>query len=115
MKLGNTLGAVMTAALIFSCARGHEPRPVKHASDEMRQMMADLTDDLHRCYEQHKVGGYIQARITIDDDGAIAAVDFDDKFAGTPTGRCVREVLMSKARFGPDDGPTIISYPLLLR
>ncbi len=110
-----TVGLLITASLFFMCAPTAPPRSVKHESDSIRQGMAAIADELHECYERFQVGGHVQARMTIEADGQVSSVELDDTFAGTPTGKCVREVLLTKARFKPEQRSTIIRYPVLLR
>ena len=105
----------LVCCLHVACASHQQPKGTKEATSAIRDGVARLSDALHDCHERHKVGGYVQAKMTIQHSGRVSAVELDDRFAGTPAGECVRQVLLDQARFDVDHGPIIIRYPLLLR
>jgi hypothetical protein len=101
--------------LLLGCASHQQPKGTRETAPGVKEGVARLSDALHECYERHKVGGYVQAQMTIESNGSVSAVELDQKFAGTPTGGCVREVLLKQGRFDVDHGPIIVRYPLLLK
>jgi len=113
----NNLAALTCCAAILgaSCAGHQQPRGTKETTPAVREGVARLSEPLHECHEQHGVGGYVQAQLTIERDGHVSAVEIEGKHAGTPTADCVRKVLLTRGRFDVDHGPIIIRYPLLLR
>jgi len=98
-----------------ACGPAHKPVPAKLGLPEIRDGMEQLRGAVHDCYERYKVPGHVQATVQIEADGSVSAVRLGEKFAGTPSGECVRKVVLG-ARFAPfKEGPITIEYPLLLR
>jgi hypothetical protein len=65
------------------------------------------------CYQQYRVPGIAMVNVTIGRDGDVTRAITSGRFAGTPTGACVEEAVLS-ARFPPSDGLTT-PYPFQLR
>lgn len=106
---------IVPLALGLACAGSRQPVGTKQTPSAVREGVAQLSDPLHACYEQHGKGGYVQAKLTIEQDGHVSAVELDEKWTGTPAGNCVRQVVLTQGRFAVDHGPIIIRYPLLLK
>jgi hypothetical protein len=103
------------ASFLFGCGPKHKPVPAKLGIPEIRDGFEQLREQVHECYEKHKVPGHAQVSVSIEADGRVSSVELGQKFAGTPSGECVRQVVLG-TRFPPfKEGPIVIQYPLLLR
>ena len=118
MAKSDRQGIELLLAVAFccaACAPKHKPVAAKLPYPEIQQGMERLREPVHRCYERYKVEGHAQVTLRIEPDGRVSKARLGGKFAGTPSGECVRELVLG-ARFTPFKGePVVIQYPLLLR
>jgi hypothetical protein len=106
---------LFVGGLLCGCGPKHKPVPAKLGIPEVRDGFEQLREPVHECYEKHKVSGHAQVSVRIESDGSVSSVELGEKFAGTPSGECVRQVVMG-AKFPTfKEGPIVIQYPLLLR
>jgi hypothetical protein len=68
---------------------------------------------VHACYEEYRVPGTAMADIVIAKSGRVSKAVVTGKFAGTPTGDCVEQAVMT-ATFPPSDG-FLTPFPYQLR
>jgi predicted Zn finger-like uncharacterized protein len=93
-------------------ARGGEKLPPL-GREEIVKGMNGVLPKARDCFQQFKVPGVANAKITVDQRGRVTAVGVSGKFAGTPSGNCVEGAIKS-ARFAPSAGLTF-DYPVPLR
>jgi predicted small lipoprotein YifL len=82
---------------------------------DIQSGMRVIKGRLAACYDEFKVPGMVTIRIVIDPSGRVADATVTNRFAGTPTGDCIAEVVR-RATFGPFRGSALtITYPVVLR
>jgi hypothetical protein len=101
--------------VLVGCAPKHKPVPAKLGIPEIRDGMEQLREPVHECYEEHQVPGHAQVTVRIEADGSVSSVKLGEKFSGTPSGECVRKVVLGHRFPKFKQGPIVIQYPLLLR
>jgi predicted Zn finger-like uncharacterized protein len=82
--------------------------------DDIVKGMNGVVPRAKECYKQFKVPGQADVTVKVAKTGKVSDVQVKGKFAGTPTGSCVADAVRS-AKFAPNDGTTIPSYPIFLR
>lgn len=106
---------VLATCLATGCGPKHKPVAAKLGIPEIRDGMEQLREPVHECFEQYGVPGHAQVTVRIEADGSVSSVELRDKFAGTPSGECVRKVVLGATFPRFKHGPIVIQYPLLLR
>ncbi len=111
------LRALALLLLLLACACGprHKPVAAKLGIPDVRDGMEALREPVHACFEQYGVPGYAQVTLRIEADGSVSSVTLGGKFRGTPSGACVRKIVLGASFRAFKEGPIVIQYPLLLR
>jgi hypothetical protein len=107
--------ALLILLLPCACGPRHKPVAAKLGIPDLRDGMEALREPVHDCYEQYKVEGHAQVTLRIEADGSVSSVTLGEKFRGTPSGACVRKVVLGAHFRAFKQGPIEIQYPLLLR
>jgi hypothetical protein len=82
---------------------------------EIQNGMRAVKARVAACYEQFKVPGTVQVKVTISNTGVVTASDATGKFGNTDTGACVAKAV-SMATFPEFSGPSMsLTYPFLLQ
>jgi hypothetical protein len=96
-----------------------EPEPLlRSAHNPLRRVavvsgMNAVKPEISRCYQAYGVPGMALVNVAIAPDGLVSSARVTGRFAGTPTGTCVEQAVLT-ARFPPSDG-LATPYPFQLR
>ena len=93
---------------------GGSSLPAQLSRSQIQSGMAGTKSKCAACYEQYRVPGVVNVKITIGPNGRMSSSSVSGKFAGTPTGSCVEKAVKS-ARFDAFSGPPMqLDYPVIL-
>jgi predicted Zn finger-like uncharacterized protein len=91
--------------------RGERAAPL--SSQDVVRGMSAVMPKARDCYNQYKVPGVANVKVTVMPSGRVSNVVVTGKFAGTPSGSCVESALKT-AKFNPSAGLTF-DYVVPLR
>jgi hypothetical protein len=92
-----------------------ESLPTTLDRGQIRAGVHALRARVKACFNRYRVPGTAYMKLTISPQGRMARVLVRGRFAGTPTGACLRQVFMT-ARFPRFSGPPLsVNYPVFLR
>jgi len=89
--------------------------PVSLSRSQIQASMRRVAPQVTRCYDRFKKPGMVSVKLQIANSGGVQYAVVKGRFAGTPTGACVRAAVL-QARFPHYSGkPITITYPFRLR
>lgn len=92
-----------------------KPAKSKLSRGDVQTGMRSVKARVAACYEQFKVPGTVQVKVTISNTGVVTKATASGKFANTDTGACVARAVTA-ATFPEFSGPSMsLTYPFLLQ
>jgi len=89
------------------------PTSLEHR--QINTVVQGLRPRVRACFDRYRVPGTADMRLTISPRGRLDRAVVRGRFAGTPTGACLRQAFMT-ARFPRFSGPPFsVTYPVFLR
>ena len=89
--------------------------PEQLSSADIRGALAPAEKIAQTCFDTYGVAGEARFRIAISDAGAVAAIEQEGDFAGTPTGQCIEAAVREASFPRTRRARTMITYPIVLR
>lgn len=95
--------------------RSSTAAPYSLSRAQIQASMRRMGKPVQRCYDRFKKPGMVKVMLQIATSGAVQSAVVKGRFAGSPTGACVRAAVL-KTRFPRFSGkPLTITYPFVLR